>query len=270
MARIFFNKVDRRPSPFSTLSVLLAIAAILLMVLAGPGYVWGLWGEGLNSSPEISRRVLFVTIAFFASLGGLALAIVGALHAFFSTGRRRGFRTLTGTVLSLVVLIPVALLLRTAGDVPFIHDVTTDLEMPPRFLHLEPRLYDPNGPRGVQGGPFAPNYEELHRQGYPDIKPVTTPLSVGSATGLALSVAGDLGWSVVDVSAATGRLEATDITSWFGFQDNIVVRLREIEGGSQLDIRSVSVVGISDLGANAARIRNFLTAFESGASVLEE
>jgi hypothetical protein len=40
----------------------------------------------------------------------------------------------------------------------------------------------------------------------------------------------------------------------------VVVRLTPIASGTRVDARSVSRVGRSDLGANAARIRRFLRA----------
>jgi len=75
-----------------------------------------------------------------------------------------------------------------------------------------------------------------------------------------LDAARACGWEVIASDASTGRLEATDTTRWFGFKDDIVVRVRaEPSGGSRVDVRSVSRVGDSDVGANAARIREFLS-----------
>ena len=71
----------------------------------------------------------------------------------------------------------------------------------------------------------------------------------------------DQGLKIVDVSLEEGRVEATATTFWFGFKDDVVVRVREYEAGSKIDVRSVSRVGASDLGANAARIERFLNAF---------
>jgi len=62
---------------------------------------------------------------------------------------------------------------------------------------------------------------------------------------------------VVDASAAEGRIEAVATTFWFGFKDDVVVRIAPASGGSKVDIRSVSRVGVSDVGANAERIRTF-------------
>jgi len=63
----------------------------------------------------------------------------------------------------------------------------------------------------------------------------------------------------VATDPATGRIEATDSTFWFGFIDDVVVRLTpETDGGTRVDVRSVSRVGLGDAGANARRVRNFL------------
>lgn len=67
-----------------------------------------------------------------------------------------------------------------------------------------------------------------------------------------------MGWVIVDANAAEGRIEATDTTFWFGFKDDIVIRVAPADHGSRVDIRSVSWVGKSDLGMNAKRIRKYL------------
>ena len=46
-----------------------------------------------------------------------------------------------------------------------------------------------------------------------------------------------------------------------GFKDDIVIRIRTNAEGTIVDLRSVSRVGRSDLGANAARIQRFAEAF---------
>ena len=64
---------------------------------------------------------------------------------------------------------------------------------------------------------------------------------------------------IVSSDAAGGRIEATDTSMWFGFKDDVVVRvLPHPSGGSRVDVRSVSRVGGSDIGANAKRVRQFL------------
>ena len=73
-----------------------------------------------------------------------------------------------------------------------------------------------------------------------------------------------LGWKIVAAAPGQGRLEATATTRWFGFKDDVVVRVTPASGGSRVDIRSVSRVGKSDLGVNARRIRAFLAALRRG------
>jgi uncharacterized protein (DUF1499 family) len=68
----------------------------------------------------------------------------------------------------------------------------------------------------------------------------------------------DLGLEIVAVDEAAGRVEATATTFWFGFKDDVVVRVRSSGAGSVVDVRSVSRVGVSDLGANARRIGQIL------------
>jgi uncharacterized protein (DUF1499 family) len=76
----------------------------------------------------------------------------------------------------------------------------------------------------------------------------------------AIDKARSLGWYIVASDAPAGRIEATDTTTWFGFQDDIVIRVRPEPTGSRVDVRSVSRVGSSDVGANAKRVRAFLKA----------
>ena len=73
--------------------------------------------------------------------------------------------------------------------------------------------------------------------------------SCGAATAM--------GWEVVDADAGRGVIEATATTLWFGFKDDVVIRITPTATGSRVDVRSVSRIGKSDVGANAARIRNY-------------
>jgi uncharacterized protein (DUF1499 family) len=74
----------------------------------------------------------------------------------------------------------------------------------------------------------------------------------------ALAAVGALGWEIVATVPAEGRIEATDTTAWFGFKDDVVIRIRPQGSASRVDVRSKSRVGMSDLGANAERIGRLL------------
>ena len=83
-------------------------------------------------------------------------------------------------------------------------------------------------------------------------------LAPGPAFARALASARAMGWTLVAADSAAGRIEATATTSWFGFKDDIVIRVEPDPAGSRVDVRSVSRVGESDVGTNARRIRAYL------------
>ena len=107
----------------------------------------------------------------------------------------------------------------------------------------------------VYGGP---EIAAQQRQAYPDLQPVILPLAPQPAFDQALAAVNEVGWEIAGFNRQEGRIEATDTTFWFGFKDDVVVRLRPAVGGTQVDVRSVSRVGGGDVGANAKRIRNYL------------
>jgi hypothetical protein len=98
----------------------------------------------------------------------------------------------------------------------------------------------------------------LQRSGYPDLHAAVLPLPPAAAFDAALAAAREMGWDIVASDAAAGRFEATDTTPWFGFKDDIVVRVTPEGRGCRVDVRSVSRVGRGDLGTNARRIRRYV------------
>jgi uncharacterized protein (DUF1499 family) len=63
-----------------------------------------------------------------------------------------------------------------------------------------------------------------------------------------------VGLTIVTDDASTGRIEAVATSRLYGFKDDVVARVRAKDAGTQVDFRSVSRVGMSDLGANCKRI----------------
>jgi uncharacterized protein (DUF1499 family) len=162
---------------------------------------------------------------------------------------------LVSLIVALLAVAPPLLLRQKARGAPSIHDITTDTTDPPGFVALQAeRQKAPNGV--AYGGPEVAAQQE---KAYADIKPLVVKTSPAEELQKAIDAARSLGWQVVATDAASGRIEATDATGWFGFKDDIVVRVRgQPDGGSRVDVRSVSRVGRGDLGTNAARVRKFL------------
>ena len=105
---------------------------------------------------------------------------------------------------------------------------------------------------------------QLQRQHYPDIQPLRLALAPAAALQAAQRTAQRLGWQIDALVPADGRLEATDTSAFFGFKDDVVVRVRASDAGSRIDVRSKSRVGLSDVGANARRVRAFLKLMDGG------
>jgi uncharacterized protein (DUF1499 family) len=141
-----------------------------------------------------------------------------------------------------------------AESVPPIHDITTDLADPPAFEAILPLRRDAPNPSEYGGDSIATQ----QRAGYPDLGPLTLDAPPDAAFLRALEAARDMGWEIVESDPQRGRIEATATTLWFGFQDDVVVRVRPAPEGSRVDVRSVSRVGRSDVGTNASRIREYL------------
>ncbi|MGZ9265431.1 MAG: DUF1499 domain-containing protein, partial [Candidatus Deferrimicrobiaceae bacterium] len=111
----------------------------------------------------------------------------------------------------------------------------------------------------------GPEIAAQQHAAYPDIRPLVSDLPPAQAFERARSVARQMCWIIVDENPAEGRIEATATTRWFGFKDDVVIRIAPVAGnGSRVDIRSVSRVGQSDVGTNARRIRTFLKKFAEG------
>jgi uncharacterized protein (DUF1499 family) len=141
-----------------------------------------------------------------------------------------------------------------ARAVPPIHDISTDLEHPPRFVAVLPVRSDAPNPSEYGGTEVA----AAQRRAYPDIRPLILATPPPVAFKQALDAAKRMGWSLVAADSTGGRIEATATTAWFGFKDDVVIRVTPAPTGSRIDVRSVSRVGKSDVGTNAARIRAYL------------
>ncbi|MFA0811787.1 DUF1499 domain-containing protein [Microbulbifer epialgicus] len=209
--------------------------------------------------------LLHFSVAFkvFTYAGALALAIALVSLLIFVWGMRSHSAETRSNALWAVLLglLPVAIPLITVGKgsftVPRIHDITTDTRNPPQYRVVLGLRKPGENSAEYAGEPVA----RLQRKAdvYADIYPLHVHLPVERTTELAAEVAEELGWKIVSYEPERGHLEAVDRTLLLGFTDDIVVRVRpESDDGSRVDVRSSSRVGVSDLGTNAKRIREFL------------
>jgi len=222
----------------------LAIMCAGAGLAAGLGTRWGLW----------HFRTGFMLLTW-AAYGALVVVILGLVALVVNRSSNKAiFFALASIILAVFVAgIPWQMKQR-AQHVPPIHDITTDTENPPAFVAILPlRVNAPNSV-GYKGTEVAAQ----QKKAYPDLQPLTVSAPPDVAFQRALRAARDAGWDIVDSRPDQGRIEATDTTLWFGFKDDIVVRVTSQDSASRIDIRSVSRVGKSDVGTNATRIRNYL------------
>ncbi len=195
----------------------IAIALLAVAVLAAAG------PAGRFGLLPVSAGILQLPIA---GAIGLLAAILGVV----SLVRRRG---VAGPVLAVLVgmlaaAIPIGGYI-LARSVPPIHDISTDPK----------------------------EQTDAQRAAYPDLQPLGLAVAPNVAFERAKGAVEELGWQIVREDASAGRIEAVATTFWFGFKDDVVIRVSAEGTGSRIDVRSKSRIGVSDLGTNARRIRAY-------------
>jgi len=197
--------------------IALAFAVLSLAVLGASG-------------PAVRSGLVSYAIGILMLPAAGALGLAGAILGVVALFRRAGVaRSLFALVLGAsVAAIPAAAYLR-ARSVPAINDISTD----------------------------SSESSDAQRSAYPDIRPLRLAVAPNIAFERAKGAMEEAGWQIVREDPSAGRIEAVATTFWFGFKDDIVVRITAEGAESRVDVRSKSRVGRSDLGTNAQRIRAY-------------
>lgn len=230
--------------PLRVLAALLAVAGIVMLAASGLGTRLGVWHYRTGLS--VLRYSAYVGVV--ASLACIVVLLI-------ARPRGAALRILVLGLLMSVVTVGVPYRFSHAAKLlPPIHDITTDMTDPPAFVAVLPLRASATNAAEYAGDSIA----ALQRAAYPHVRPLSLPVPPQAAFDRAVAAAKVMGWEIVAGDSPSGRLEATATTTWFGFKDDVVVRIRAEEGGSRVDVRSVSRVGRSDVVANAARITRYL------------
>ena len=230
---------------FARITLAIAAAADALLLACGPGTrldVWS-WLTGLA----------LLTWAAYLGIGAALLAAIELAIPMFRRGHAR--LLILALLLGAAAAAPPIAMLQLAKSFPYIHDVTTDTDDPPTYEALAGTRDAAPNKSAYEGAKVAAE----QKGAYPDIQPLVLPLAPPQAFERAMDAARAEGWDIAASEAAKGRIEATATTPWFGFKDDIVVRVRGENAGSRIDVRSASRVGLSDLGANAKRVRDYVS-----------
>jgi len=236
------------------LALLIAIAAIVLLVLGPLGWRAGWW----------HYRVGLQTLMPDAGYVGLAAMAVALLALVLAVTRMipRGS----------AVLAVIALLIGGAaayfpwhwnnqrGVYVTLNDVTTDFADPPSLAFAEQMRAAEHGNPVAYGGETL---VEVQKKAYPDITSAMLNVPPAQAFERALAVAKAKGWTIVKTDPAAGIIDADEKSRWFGFTDDIAIRVTASGNGSRVDIRSGARQGRGDFGVNANRVRGFLEALKA-------
>jgi uncharacterized protein DUF1499 len=232
-----------------------AVAIIALLLLAaGPiGWRTGWW----------HYRIGLLTLMPYAGYAGAAAAVISVL-ALAVGGRRIAGGAIPLALLGLLIGGTVAYFPlhwnSQRGLHPRLNDVTTDIDDPPSLAFAQQMREAEHGHAVSYGGAKV---AEVQHKSYPDIGPAMLDLAPPEAFGRALATARSKGWTIVRADPAAGIIEASERSRWFGFTDDIAIRVSPAGEGSRIDIRSASRQGGSDFGVNAARVRGYLAALRA-------
>lgn len=268
----------------------LSIFSVLWFALAALGSKYGLWSWGFGLG-TMTR-----SLGPFVGLGALGLAAVSLILALLWAPRKKPtILSLAALLISGGMVGRLAAMGAQAAGLPPIHDVQTDWSNPIMFsetlmkvredagamnpVKAAPTLelgeaYEKRWP-GMNGKSIA-ELQEAEEQDpakggsddkeklYPPINTLTVDRPKAEVLAAVKALVEKRGWEIVTEEIAdtdeTGVIEATETSGWYGFKDDVAIHvLTGPNGESIVDMRSVSRVGLSDLGANAKRVGNFMT-----------
>jgi uncharacterized protein (DUF1499 family) len=220
---------------FSTTALSGGVGAAILALIGSYGSGFGFWNFEIG--------FLFLAVALMLAMAGLITGITALLKG------GAGGRTWLGLLCSVAFLGIMGYVINLGVSNPPLHDISTDLTNPPAFQKLELRKDNLIGVDTIE------NWRAVHAKALPDIEPMTPSIAPADAIKKVEEVVRARGWDVALVTA--DRIEATETVSPFKFKDDVVITVAPGRDGkgSVVNIRSVSRVGLSDLGFNAARVR---------------
>lgn len=255
------SDADLNPQPsafsswyFATLAGLTVLTA-LFFALSGYGYNWGIWG--------LSTAFFVLRISAYMLM---VLGIAGLLSLWFANRSRSRGKHLFYTILTIALsgtAVGIGLYWQAqVNNNPFLHEVSTDSQNPPAFDAILPLRADAPNPPEFGGDAVA----MLQQAAFPDIITVVLPYPKQRVYDEAVSLIGARGWDLVAGNYETGMIEATEKLAWFGFKDDVVIRLKSDNGRTVFDMRSKSRIGGTDLGVNARRVQRFMADLKTNLS----
>lgn len=264
--------MEHKPAPawaraYLTLALVLAFLPAVLIVVGAVGTKLGLWSWKAGFAAVMVRGPMGMGWAPALT----ALAIVAALIALIvSISAHHWRRSLTALVVSILTMGVFIIMGGQAKKAPPIHDVATDWSQPMKFSDHVMQMRGPDSnpvpPDAVMtSGPLkGQKISDINVRTCPGAKPVMLARVPADAYATAKKALTADGLKIVTDDPAAGRLEAVATSFWYGFKDDVLVRVKAEGAGSRIDMRSISRVGVSDLGQNCKRVTRLAAAMAQG------
>lgn len=256
----------------TTLLALAALACAVAIAAAGPGSQmgWWSWGDGLTLIRKVSAPIELGPVGFSPIFTAAVLAALTGVVSFFMGARGTGaFAVLAAIAAGALAVVPMQMKADVEAN-PFIHDITTDFDNPPPIIAGAPaRAGEGFNPPEYLGDQLVldtgKSVKEWQREAFPDIEPQTVNAGLDETAEIVRVILKDMNMTMIEetLNDEGWLLEATYKSPWFGFVDDFVVRLTPEGSMTRVDVRSKSRVGLSDLGANAKRVRAFFEKLEA-------
>ncbi len=238
--------------------IIFGVLAVVLPLLGALGTHLGIFNFKLG--------LLIWAIGFLVGLIGLICGIVAWIVVARRNRTNDRAAVSIGTVLSALIVVFLGAQFVAARGVPPIHDITTDMTDPPQYDAVVVELRDAAGPDINTLDYDAQKLPPLQRAAYPNVVPLDVSVPPAAAFDATVATLNGLGFEVVNANKEGLTVEAVATSFWFGFKDDVVVRIRPNGTGARIDVRSVSRVGIGDAGTNAKRIVKILESIKAHAA----
>lgn len=250
------------------LSISSAVFAVLLTEV-------GVVGAHLGAIPPMTGFLAFA-LGFMIACLALLFGLTGLARSSAPESRSMRRKAATGTVLSLLVSVPVGFTMMRWLSMPYpnINDITTDYDNPPQFvnppeLSVDSMKYDRARLEPIQGK-YYPRLAPLLLHEQPDRAFARVRAAANVPPLIGLQMAGQIpsvpGWFIVYIDPATRTIEGVETSYLFRFRDDFVIRVRPgpDRNSSLVEMRSRSRNGMGDFGVNYNRIREFFALLKAG------
>lgn len=239
----------------------LFVASVVLMIAAPFLFRWGV--------VDLATAMGFLQkAALWSAVGAIGLGVVGLALSFIGHKHRAGI---------VAVLVTAAAGMAAGGlygramsreDLPPIHDVQTDWDLPVAFTEATLKEREKSGAVKVRDDAMIGEghgrwsdmtFAAAQGKFFDDVKPLVLQAPVPQVTHAAAKAAERMGWQVTKSDPDFGVVEAVYRSAWYELVYDIAIRVMPEEaGGSRVDVRSTSRMAGHDMGENAALVKQFL------------